>query len=281
MWTRAELKAFAKAVLRHSYWESVAAYLIFGGISLAVALIGRFVPFMSLAGTIFVILPLNVGLNYFFMQNQVAPPVIGNIFFPFSGGRYMKITGAMAWMYLFTLLWSMISLLGLFIIIVKGFSTIIPFFTDNSFFADWPDSGGGWLYGAEWMSEYLRSIDSSWTGPLIVSGVIYIAGTIIVYMKTLSYSMTPYILTDNPMIGYERALKLSIAMTHGHKWRMFLLYLSFIGWFLLAILTLGIGFIFLSPYIESTTAALYVKLRDIAIDSGLTSQEELNVFPKQ
>lgn len=281
MWTRAELKACAKAVLRHSYWESVAAYLIFSGISLAVALLGRFLPLLSFAGTVFVMLPLNVGLSYFFMQNQVAPPVINNIFFPFSGGRYIKITGAMAWMYLFSLLWSMISLTGLFIIIVKGFTTIIPFFMDNSFFANLPDSGGGWLYGSEWMSEYIRSIDSSWTGPLIVSGVIYIAGTIIVLMKTLSYSMTPYILTDNPMIGYERALKLSIAMTHGHKWRMFVLYLSFTGWVLLSILTLGIGFIFLSPYIHSTMAALYAKLRDIAIDSGLTSPEEMNVFPKQ
>jgi len=281
MWTRAELKANAKAVLRHSYWEGVVAYLIFGGISLGVGLIGSFVPFVSIAGTFFVMLPLTVGLNYFFMQNQVAPPVINNIFFPFGGGRFMKITGSMAWMYLFTTLWSMISLIGLFIIIVKGFSAIVPFFMNDSFYSDWPGMSGSWLYDTGWISEYLRSIDSSWTVPLFVSGVIYIAGTILVYMKTLSYSMTPYILTDNPFIGYERALKLSIAMTDGYKWRMFVLYLSFIGWALLALLTLGIGFLFLSPYVQSTKAALYVKLRDIAIDRGLTSPEEMNVFPQQ
>ena len=49
---------------------------------------------------------------------------------------------------------------------------------------------------------------------------------VIATVKSLSYSMVPYILTDNPAIGYSRALKLSIAMTHGHKWRMFVLGLS-------------------------------------------------------
>ena len=281
MWIRAELKAKAKKVLRHSYWEGVVAYLIFGGISLGVALIGSFLPLGSIAGTFFVLLPLTVGLNYFYMQNQVAPPVINNIFFPFNNSRYMKISGAMAWMYLFTTLWSMISMIGIFIILVKGFTTFIPFFMDDAFYSNWPNMGGNMLYNNNWVSDYLRSIDSSWIPALIVSGVIYLAGSILAYIKTLSYSMTPYILTDNPAIGYERALKLSMAMTDGHKWRMFVLYLSFIGWALLALLTFGIGFIFLNPYILATRAELYVMLRDGAVNSGLTSPEEMNVFPQQ
>ncbi len=281
MWTRAELKSKAKAVLRYSYWECVAVELIYIGISLGIGLVATIVPFGSLAGTIFVLLPLTVGLCYFYMQNQVARPVINNAFFPFNGGRFMQISGAMAWMYLFTVLWSMVSLIGIFILLVKGFTTIIPFFMDNSFYSGWPNTGGDWLYDNSWVTEYLRTFDSSWIPALAVSGVIYIAGSILAYIKQLSYSMTPYILTDNPQVGYERALKLSMAMTNGHKWEIFVLYLSFISWALLGVLTLGLGFLFLSPYIQATRAQLYVKLRNIAIQSGLTTPEELNVFPQQ
>lgn len=285
MWSRAELKASAKAVLRHSYWEGVAAYLIIGAISMGVSLIASLlsfvVPFVGVIATLFVMLPLTVGLNYFYMQNQVAPPVIGNVFFSFKGGRYMKITGAMAWMYLFSVLWSMISLIGVFIVIAKALSTMIPLLMDSALYSDWPYMSGNWLYDNSWAAEYLRTFDSSWITPLVVSGIIFVAGSILAFIKALSYSMTPYILTDNPYIGYERALKLSMAMTDRHKWRIFVLYLSFIGWLLLACLTFGIGFLFLAPYIEATRAALYVKLRDNAINNGLTSPEEMNVFPQQ
>jgi uncharacterized membrane protein len=285
MWSRAELKENAKAVLRHSYWEGVVAYLIIGAISLGVSFIASLlsfvVPFTGVIATLFVMLPLSVGLNYFYMQNQVAPPVIGNVFFPFKGGRYMKITGAMAWMYLFSVLWSMISLIGVFIVIAKALSAMLPLLMDSALYSDWPYMGGSWLYDNSWAAEYLRTFDSSWITPLVVSGIILIAGSILACIKALSYSMTPYILTDNPYIGYERALKLSMTMTDGHKWRIFVLYLSFIGWVLLAFLTLGFGFLFLAPYIEATRAALYVKLRDNAINKGLTSPEEMNVFPQQ
>lgn len=269
MWTRAELKSNAKAVLKSSYWESVVAYIVCGAISIGIALVASFVPFGGIAGTIFLSLPLSVGLNFFFMQNQVAPSTMQNIFYPFKSERYMKIVSAMAWMYLFIFLWSLIPVAGFFILLAKGLALYIPYiFSDFNF---------GYYYD---FLPNMPALSSDWIIALIVSGVIYIAGTIIVYIKTLSYSMTAYIMTDNPYIGYDRALKLSIAMTHGHKWNMFVLALSFIGWGLLAVLTLGIGFLFLAPYVASTNAQLYVKLRDNAINCGITSPQELNVYPK-
>lgn len=280
MWTRAELKTNAKSVLRHSYWEGVVVYLIFIGISIGVGMIGSIIPLGTIAGTVFVMLPLSVGLNYFFMQNQVATAEINNVFYAFTGGRYMKITGAMAWMYLFTMLWSLISLLGTIIIMIKGFTAAIPFFMDSSVYSNFPSMNDSWMYSGTWLNDYLNTIDSSWIPSLAVSGVIYIAGSILVFIKSLSYSMTPYILTDNPNIGFDRALKLSMAMTDGQKWRIFVLYLSFIGWALLALLTFGIGYLFLAPYVTATRSELYVKLRDNAINGGLTTPEEMKVFPK-
>lgn len=260
MWTISELKANAKNVLKHSYWDSVLLTLICG----IVSYIGS--TMAGIVATIFLTLPLTVGLNFFYMQAQAAPSRLQNVFYPFESGRYMKIVGAMAWMYLFITLWSLIASAGFIIVLTKWIATLLPLVSYKND-----------IYGM--MDVFM--FDQSWIPILIACSVIFVAGTIITIIKSLSYSMTAYILTDNPYIGYDRALKLSIAMTYGHKWRMFVLYLSFTGWVLLALLTLGIGSIFLSPYISATQAQLYAKLRDNAINSGLTTAAELNVYLKQ
>lgn len=107
--------------------------------------------------------------------------------------------------------------------------------------------------------------------------IIPVAGIVLMVIKGISYSMTPFILTDNPDIGYRRALKLSIAMTEGQKWPIFVLGLSFIGWYALVILTIGIGMFFLTPYVQATNAELYVRLRTEAVEKGLCTREELNL----
>ena len=86
-----------------------------------------------------------------------------------------------------------------------------------------------------------------WTLLLIVPGII----------KGFSYAMTPFILKDNPNMKNNEAIELSMAMMDGHKWDLFCLELSFIGWALLCILTLGIGYLWLSPYMYASYAAFY------------------------
>jgi len=85
-------------------------------------------------------------------------------------------------------------------------------------------------------------------------------------MLFYSFKMVPYILAQNPSLSPIQVLKLSFAMTRGHKFHMFLLDLSFSGWFLLCILTLGIGFLFLNPYYYASYDELYFFLSKKAID---------------
>ena len=61
---------------------------------------------------------------------------------------------------------------------------------------------------------------------------------------------------------YMAALKLSAKMMKGHLWQFFLLNLSFIGWVLLALLTFGIGMLWLNPYIYTTWAHYYEDLKE-------------------
>jgi uncharacterized membrane protein len=87
--------------------------------------------------------------------------------------------------------------------------------------------------------------------------------------------MVPYILADNPNIGYKRAIELSNNMTAGNKFNMFVLDLSFIGWYILGMLAFFIGTLFVLPYHFATEAELYLVLRKNALDSGLCSYDEL------
>lgn len=97
-------------------------------------------------------------------------------------------------------------------------------------------------------------------------------------VKSYAYSQVPYILADNPNIGYRRALQLSNRMTKGHKFRIFVLDLSFLGWALLGLLAFFVGILFVLPYINATKAELYLALREEALGNGLTTPEELHII---
>lgn len=80
-------------------------------------------------------------------------------------------------------------------------------------------------------------------------------------IKSYSYAMTPFILADHPELTANEAITRSRVLMDGHKFELFVLELSFIGWELLSILTLGIGLLWLIPYMSAARAAFY---REIA-----------------
>ena len=80
-----------------------------------------------------------------------------------------------------------------------------------------------------------------------------IPGIIAIYR----YAMAPFILAENPDMTASEALKASKALMHGHKAELFSLDISFLGWELLSILTLGIGAVWVNPYANSARAAFY------------------------
>ena len=85
-------------------------------------------------------------------------------------------------------------------------------------------------------------------------------------IKNYSYAMTPYILKDDPAIANNRAIEKSMAMMQGHKMQLFLLDLSFIGWGILCILTLGMGIFWLAPYMWTSHAVFYEELKQKGVE---------------
>lgn len=90
-----------------------------------------------------------------------------------------------------------------------------------------------------------------WLLLLIIPGVV----------KALSYSMTCFILKDYPELEFNEAINLSMAMMKGHRFDLFYLYLTFIGWALLAFFTLGIGYFWLIPYMQASIAHFYIDVK--------------------
>jgi hypothetical protein len=80
-------------------------------------------------------------------------------------------------------------------------------------------------------------------------------------IKSYAYRMTPYILADSPNLSASEALRLSESMMRGHKMELFILDLSFIGWYILGGLAFGIGVFFVHPYKDATEAQFYMTLR--------------------
>ncbi len=80
-------------------------------------------------------------------------------------------------------------------------------------------------------------------------------------VAALSYSQAFYILAENPGIGALEAIRISKRMMYGYKGKLFLLYLSFIGWAILSALTLGIGYLWLIPYVSTTLANFYEEVK--------------------
>lgn len=81
------------------------------------------------------------------------------------------------------------------------------------------------------------------------------------FYKEYQYRLVPYILAEHPDMNYREVLQKSRDMMNGHKWRAFVLDLSFILWHIFGLITCGIGEIFyVSPYHNLTLAALYRKL---------------------
>lgn len=296
MWTCGQLKQRAKYSLTNKYWSALLASLIIWGITYAitwllstissVAMFSSLFPsllsnpysygsysygsyyevsqfflrmlptmiltmVMSFLPQFFAFHPLQVGELNWYSRNRETPvrPGYQNLFCAFTRTSYWKVVGAMAYRYLFLFLWTLPALVPYVLIIV-------------------------------FMAIAQTNAGAVFLMPLLF--LVLIGFMVLLIIASLRYVFIPWILADNPQIGYRRAMELSKVMTRGQIGHIFGLYLSFIPWYLavlgVAFFTCGIGavsIIFLIPYLQATYAELYAQCRHNAIQSGQCSLEEL------
>ena len=106
-----------------------------------------------------------------------------------------------------------------------------------------------------------------WSILFIIPGII----------ASLSYSMSYFILIENPDLTYDEARKRSVEMMKGNKGKLFRLYLSFIGWYILSYFTFGILLLFAMPYIRMTLYQFYLSIApEQEITFGETVEADVN-----
>ena len=246
MWDRRILKSNAKIALGGRYWTAFGVTLLATVISNAYSSVtGRFTVGFNL-----------FGLNANVMRTDTSPNMLGLI------ERVGLINP-----------FSYVGFLYFIFIVLPIVIGVSRFFVQNHFgVTEFGTMFSGFNRG------YLTSVGAMlvtyiftvlWTLLLIIPGII----------KGLEYSMVQYILADNPNIHGTRAREISRVMTNGEKGAIFVLGLSFIGWFLLGAVCFGVGILFVLPYYEATMAELYIFLRDRAIQTNQINPAELGLVP--
>ena len=94
-----------------------------------------------------------------------------------------------------------------------------------------------------------------WTLLLIIPGII----------MSLAYAMSNFVAADHPELDAVDCIRQSREIMKGHKWQLFCLNLSFLGWAILCVFTLGIGVLWLAPYKNTSMAEFY---QDILRERG-------------
>ncbi len=112
---------------------------------------------------------------------------------------------------------------------------------------------------------FLKS--SSMLTLILLGAVLILSATLLMLILQMRYGLALYAVADDPSIRARQAVRRSVELMRGNYWRLGLLWLRFIGWQLLCLLTLCIGFIWLAPYFMAATTAFY---DDLSKRTGFT-----------
>ncbi|MPN45455.1 hypothetical protein SDC9_193022 [bioreactor metagenome] len=94
---------------------------------------------------------------------------------------------------------------------------------------------------------------------IVLWGLLFVIPGIV---KAYAYQFVPYLLEDEPNLSYGEILRKSADMTRGIKLDLFVLDISFFGWYLLNFITFGLANFFISPYVQTTKALVYLQIRN-------------------
>lgn len=243
MWSREYIKNYAKEFLRKHYWKAFLVCLI-------VSILGGSGNGGSNSSS-----TRNSEMYY---QEQAIHEFRDGVVFEAKNPVFNFALRKLGRTPIFYLTWGGIAIAGIMftiLMVTVGYNLEVGqkrFFLKG--FKD--DVNIGSLFSTFNSSEYLGIIKTQflrglynflWFFALIIPGII----------KSYEYSMVPYILAEDPNLPSNEAIGRSIDITNGHKWDMFVLDLSFLGWYILGLIFFGIGGIFVNPYKEATMAKLY------------------------
>jgi len=220
-------------------------------------LLQSFIGLLAIVAVFFLINPLQVGYRRWFLTNRKPEDAAGIslLFSSFQQGAYMGIVGGTAWMTLWTAIWGVVASLcfiplwGVFIAAI--FSVVLT--------ASGSTSGTSSAMTQKEFIHSLVNIAPAYFIIFLILLLVCLAGYLAITLnRKYAYFFTTFILAENPTIGAKNALDLSKQMTLGMKGKLFVLDLSFIGWWLLSGLTCGILSLGVMPYTYAVYTEVYI-----------------------
>ncbi len=232
MWTRQELKQNAKSLLKTSYWRLVLAAII-----LSIATYGFFTNVGSSANS----------------SLEEQGETVGDLFAGMSPGQAAGVAAVVIGAIFITLIISAVIKFFIYNPLLVGAERVFvltghaPTSIKDCFYV----FGHSYLNVVATM--FLKDLfEFLWSLLFLIPGIV----------KSYQYRMIPLMLAEDPTISTSEAFKRTKVMMAGEKWKTFVLDLSFIGWYLLSVFTLGLlALFYVAPYEALTEAQLYHTLK--------------------
>lgn len=225
--TRAELKKQAKETLKGRWGTAIAMVLVFQIISWILSMIGNFVIGIGAIAVVVISVPISFGFIGQFMKFSRKEEVGIVDFFKIgfeNFGKSWSIVGH-------TLLKLLPYIIGMIVSIILMIVSIL-YTTQN-----------------EDVEMFFILI--------AIAYVIFFVFYIMLLVKTYLYVLPEYIGNDTDDMTAKEIVEKSAELMKGHRWELFVLELSFMGWVLLSIFTLGIGLLWVIPYMDVTIIKFY------------------------
>ena len=254
MWTRRELKERGKAAFKANYWRCVLVALILAIIGGGVGAAGSRASSQNIQNQLDQTQPSVTAEQS--LDNPAGEEEIDSLLEDFSqmdAGTQAVVVSIILVTVLIIIAIAMVLSIFLLNPLTVGCQR---FFSENSRQpAELGEVGYGFEhgYGRVVKTMFLTDIFLIlWFCLLIIPGII----------KSYSYRMVPYILAQEPELSGREVIDRSREMMNGHKWKAFVLDLSFILWYFLVGITLGLaGIFYVNPYVSATNAELYHELK--------------------
>lgn len=244
MWKRRELKDYAKGFLKQNYWKAFIMLVFITIINTRV-----------LANFSGIVQEVQINYEYLFGQGEALSVVYPTFQFFRSILSNIKPLGYLAL--------GTSTLVIIIITISMGAFALILEIGMSRFFLDAfkGDVNIGHLFYGFNSKHFLPILKAQLLAIFYIvlwSLLLFIPGII----KSYQYRYISYILAEDTSLSTKEVLRKSKQMVKGHKWKIFILDLSFILWHLLELITFGLSRYFVAPYVEATNARLYNVLKD-------------------
>lgn len=230
-----EIRKQARTNLQGKWSTVVLISLIYMAVSFVISSASNFVPFLGVA-LLIITVPLQYGLIYSFIKIYRNEEYSYGDLFTSAFNNFAKVWKVVGNQLLKLIVPIILVAVSVFILIGGLVFTVIATNTSS-------DSS---------------TIFTVLAGIFLIVGYIgYIASLIYLFVKDLLYVLSYYVMHDNPDMTAKQIVEESERIMNGQRKSYFGLELSFFGWVLLAMLTFGIGIIFLMPYMQISIAIFY------------------------